>query len=210
MRLCLQVWQIFVGTKARRRAGLYDALLEEAHREDDLCPNSTLADIYARIRAKDVHNSWAVQIEKVREGENWGRGGCVLVAHVSDQHAHKKFSTGGPWIEKQGLVSGWRAREGGEDDMCPNSSLADMIIYTRSRRRRDQLVGRADLFCLRRLKSLLLSRGYSWAVQIEKDLPRTFPGHPALDSIGRDSLRRLLTAYARKNKDVGYCQVRVG
>ncbi|CAI7774975.1 unnamed protein product, partial [Closterium sp. NIES-53] len=102
MRLCLQVWQIFVGTKARRRAGLYDALLEEAHREDDLCPNSTLADIYARIRAKDVHNSWAVQIEK--------------------------------------------------------------------------------------------------------DLPRTFPGHPALDSIGRDSLRRLLTAYARKNKDVGYCQ----
>lgn len=39
-----------------------------------------------------------------------------------------------------------------------------------------------------------------------QDLPRTFPGHPALDSIGRDSLRRLLTAYARKEPKVGYCQ----
>ncbi|PHT38361.1 Protein IN2-1 -like protein B [Capsicum baccatum] len=44
--------------------------------------------------------------------------------------------------------------------------------------------------------------------QIEKDLPRTFPGHPALDEKGRNSLRRLLIAYARHNPDVGYCQVR--
>ncbi|KAL2950489.1 hypothetical protein AAZX31_20G229500 [Glycine max] len=35
--------------------------------------------------------------------------------------------------------------------------------------------------------------------QIEKDLPRTFPGHPALDEDGRNALRRLLTAYARHN-----------
>ncbi|XP_002968609.2 EVI5-like protein [Selaginella moellendorffii] len=42
--------------------------------------------------------------------------------------------------------------------------------------------------------------------QIEKDLPRTFPGHPALDEDGRNALRRLLTAYARHNPDVGYCQ----
>ncbi|PHT72044.1 hypothetical protein T459_22829 [Capsicum annuum] len=42
--------------------------------------------------------------------------------------------------------------------------------------------------------------------QIEKDLPRTFPGHPALDEKGRNSLRRLLIAYARHNPDVGYCQ----
>lgn len=45
-----------------------------------------------------------------------------------------------------------------------------------------------------------------WTSQIEKDLPRTFPGHPALDDDGRDALRRLLTAYARHNPDVGYCQ----
>ncbi|KAL4560558.1 hypothetical protein LXL04_032711 [Taraxacum kok-saghyz] len=42
--------------------------------------------------------------------------------------------------------------------------------------------------------------------QIEKDLPRTFPGHPALNEEGRDSLRRLLLAYARHNPEVGYCQ----
>ncbi|GMJ11937.1 hypothetical protein like AT3G55020 [Hibiscus trionum] len=42
--------------------------------------------------------------------------------------------------------------------------------------------------------------------QIEKDLPRTFPGHPSLDDDGRNALRRLLTAYARHNPSVGYCQ----
>ncbi|XP_017976937.1 PREDICTED: TBC1 domain family member 8B isoform X2 [Theobroma cacao] len=45
-----------------------------------------------------------------------------------------------------------------------------------------------------------------WKRQIEKDLPRTFPGHPALNDNGRDSLRRLLLAYARHNPSVGYCQ----
>ncbi|XP_057784567.1 uncharacterized protein LOC131001938 [Salvia miltiorrhiza] len=45
-----------------------------------------------------------------------------------------------------------------------------------------------------------------WRGQIEKDLPRTFPGHPALDEDGRNALRRLLTAYARHNPSVGYCQ----
>ncbi|XP_057799014.1 uncharacterized protein LOC131014887 [Salvia miltiorrhiza] len=45
-----------------------------------------------------------------------------------------------------------------------------------------------------------------WRAQIEKDLPRTFPGHPALDEDGRNALRRLLTAYARHNPSVGYCQ----
>ncbi|XP_010509040.1 PREDICTED: TBC1 domain family member 10B-like isoform X2 [Camelina sativa] len=45
-----------------------------------------------------------------------------------------------------------------------------------------------------------------WKGQIEKDLPRTFPGHPALDDDFRDALRRLLTAYARHNPSVGYCQ----
>ena len=57
-----------MGTKERRRDGLYDQLLEVAHREDDLDPNSSLAEIYARIHAKDVKHSWATQIEKVRDG----------------------------------------------------------------------------------------------------------------------------------------------
>jgi hypothetical protein len=40
-----------------------------------------------------------------------------------------------------------------------------------------------------------------------QDIPRTFPGHPALDADGRNSLRRVLLAYARHNPSVGYCQV---
>ena len=42
--------------------------------------------------------------------------------------------------------------------------------------------------------------------QIDKDLHRTFPGHPAMDAAGRAALRRLLGAYARRNPAVGYCQ----
>ncbi|KAL0042727.1 hypothetical protein WJX79_008895 [Trebouxia sp. C0005] len=45
-----------------------------------------------------------------------------------------------------------------------------------------------------------------WNLQIEKDLHRTFPGHPVMDGTGRSALRRILAAYARRNPSVGYCQ----
>ncbi len=48
-----------------------------------------------------------------------------------------------------------------------------------------------------------------WNVQIEKDLHRTFPGHPLMDRRGRAALRRILAAYSRRNDSVGYCQVDV-
>ena len=51
--------------------------------------------------------------------------------------------------------------------------------------------------------------GWECNQQIEKDLHRTFPGHPVMDASGRNALRRLLTAYARRNSAVGYCQVHV-
>ncbi|KAK9810304.1 hypothetical protein WJX72_008307 [[Myrmecia] bisecta] len=41
---------------------------------------------------------------------------------------------------------------------------------------------------------------------IEKDLHRTFPGHPVMDGSGRNALRRILAAYSRRNASVGYCQ----
>ena len=46
-----------------------------------------------------------------------------------------------------------------------------------------------------------------WNVQIEKDLHRTFPGHPLMNRRGRGTLRRILAAYSRRNDAVGYCQV---
>ncbi|XP_055824731.1 uncharacterized protein LOC129893245 [Solanum dulcamara] len=43
--------------------------------------------------------------------------------------------------------------------------------------------------------------------QIDHDLPRTFPGHPWLDtSEGHAALRRVLVAYSFRDSDVGYCQ----
>nr|GMC55809.1 TBC1 domain family member 2B-like [Ipomoea batatas] len=55
-------------------------------------------------------------------------------------------------------------------------------------------------------KSSLESNADSLCAEKWQDLPRTFPGHPALDEDGRNALRRLLTAYARHNPSVGYCQ----
>ncbi|KAG2433312.1 hypothetical protein HXX76_008378 [Chlamydomonas incerta] len=44
-------------------------------------------------------------------------------------------------------------------------------------------------------------------VQVELDLPRTFPGHPYLAAEeGRAAMRRILTAYSVHNAAVGYCQ----
>ncbi|EFN58249.1 hypothetical protein CHLNCDRAFT_12890, partial [Chlorella variabilis] len=42
--------------------------------------------------------------------------------------------------------------------------------------------------------------------QIDKDLHRTFPGHPCMDLGGRAALRRILSAYGQRNPAVGYCQ----
>ncbi|KAK8636302.1 hypothetical protein V6N13_005006 [Hibiscus sabdariffa] len=43
--------------------------------------------------------------------------------------------------------------------------------------------------------------------QIDHDLPRTFPGHPWLDTVeGHAALRRVLVAYSFRDSDVGYCQ----
>ncbi|KAI3973832.1 hypothetical protein MKX01_030408 [Papaver californicum] len=43
--------------------------------------------------------------------------------------------------------------------------------------------------------------------QIDQDLPRTFPGHPWLDTLeGHASLRCVLVAYSFRDSHVGYCQ----
>ncbi|XP_078439312.1 uncharacterized protein LOC144709612 [Wolffia australiana] len=44
-------------------------------------------------------------------------------------------------------------------------------------------------------------------LQIDRDLPRTFPGHPWINSAeGQASLRRVLVAYSFRDSNVGYCQ----
>ncbi|MFQ6640403.1 hypothetical protein Gotur_015790, partial [Gossypium turneri] len=62
-----------------------------------------------------------------------------------------------------------------------------------------------SLFPWKEELEVLVRGGVPMALRGE-DLPRTFPGHPALDDDGRNALRRLLTAYARHNPSVGYCQ----
>ncbi|KOM46351.1 hypothetical protein LR48_Vigan07g005500 [Vigna angularis] len=49
--------------------------------------------------------------------------------------------------------------------------------------------------------------GYLLFDKCLQDLPRTFPGHPWLDTPeGHAALRRVLVAYSFRDSDVGYCQ----
>eukprot|EP00958_Prasinococcus_capsulatus_P029269 scaffold7384_cov396-Prasinococcus_capsulatus_cf.AAC.4 len=44
------------------------------------------------------------------------------------------------------------------------------------------------------------------ATQVEKDVYRTLPEHPALSDERREVLKQLLLTYAKHNPSVGYCQ----
>ncbi len=58
------------------------------------------------------------------------------------------------------------------------------------------------------LQEKIKKKTFDAQVEIEKDITRTFPGHPVIDNEeGRDKLKHVLELYARRNKAIGYCQV---
>ncbi|KAL5136879.1 TBC1 domain family member 9 [Glycine soja] len=144
-----------------------------------------------KINGINVHLPSIEESEPVDDGINGSRAENALV----DQNLPELFSR---WKELESLVQGgvpkdlrgevWQAFVGVKKRRV-ESYYEDLLARDESE---EQDVSSAAFG--------------KWKKQIEKDLPRTFPGHPALDENGRNSLRRLLLAYARHNPEVGYCQ----
>ncbi|CAK8571534.1 unnamed protein product [Lathyrus sativus] len=128
-----------------------------------------------------------------------GGNGSRAENNLMDQDLPELFF---PWKELQSLVQG-----GVPKDLRGEVWQAFVGVNTRRvERYYDDLLAQETNSCEGKEQDVQSVASGKWRKQIEKDIPRTFPGHPALDENGRNSLRRLLLAYARHNPSVGYCQ----
>ena len=101
------------------------------------------------------------------------------------------------------MVGKWNWLGGSTSSTSSESARAKYVnsILPRHRQRRAKLPDYQY-----QLKNISLKLNAGWIAQIKKDLPRTFPDHPALDSRGRSALGRVLAAYVAYNNEDGYCQ----
>ncbi|XP_058771057.1 GTPase-activating protein gyp3-like isoform X1 [Vicia villosa] len=128
-----------------------------------------------------------------------GGNGSRAENDLMDRNLPELFS---PWKELESLVQG-----GVPKDLRGEVWQAFVGVNTRRvERYYDDLLAQETNSCEGKEQDVQSVASGKWRKQIEKDIPRTFPGHPALDENGRNSLRRLLLAYARHNPSVGYCQ----
>ncbi|MFQ6646826.1 hypothetical protein Gotur_019763, partial [Gossypium turneri] len=125
----------------------------------------------------------------------------------------QKTSQGKPLTPTEDARSPKGASEEDSDDEFYDAERSDPVQdsptsgsgSTRTGGGADDAAPTESLFPWKEELEVLVRGGVPMALRGE-DLPRTFPGHPALDDDGRNALRRLLTAYARHNPSVGYCQ----
>ncbi|CAI8602679.1 unnamed protein product [Vicia faba] len=128
-----------------------------------------------------------------------GGSGSRAENDLMNQDLPELFS---PWKELESLVQG-----GVPKNLRGEVWQAFVGVNTRRvERYYDDLLAQETNSCEGKEQDVQSVASGKWRKQIEKDIPRTFPGHPALDENGRNSLRRLLLAYARHNPSVGYCQ----
>ncbi|KAL2246215.1 TBC1 domain family member 2B [Sesamum indicum] len=130
---------------------------------------------------------WALEASK---GANW-----YLDAHVSSTlKSSLKFSTLTNAITLKRLI-----RKG----IPPN--LRPKVWFTLSGAAKKKSTVPDSYY--NDLTSAVEDKVTSATKQIDHDLPRTFPGHPWLDTPeGHAALRRVLVGYSFRDSDVGYCQ----
>ena len=173
------------------------------------------------IRANSEH--WVVAREYLAAEERERAERWEGVAGDDDgdaEHVAALVQAGVPLARRGEIWRGFAARRQGAPPVQPYAEVLlgaqgegaaesyNALVAAESPRRGEEGPEETPPRLMRRM-STMRRRAREWDEvqnQIRKDLPRTFPRHPALDGDGRLALERVLVAVARARPAVGYCQ----
>ncbi|KAK9806629.1 hypothetical protein WJX73_002174 [Symbiochloris irregularis] len=224
-----RLWKAFLGVQQKKKAGLYKKLLSQALPKQTKAESSghsgsrlgrsalaaeasSSADAVSKSPVPGVEPSASGQqvqpqpptVDAVQSIESGGPGSLEAHLPPATLQTVRPSAGTGPVADQAGAQ---QVDVPAGEAMNLNSAVNRALLQAPVHAERDRAASaRAARPASAGAGSQTSQGAQDWQQQIEKDLHRTFPGHPVMDKTGRSALRRILLAYSLHNPDVGYCQ----